>query len=554
MNNNHNSYTRLMEIIKNNRTYVFQTMDQINYAIERANEDIDKWLNALNNISKNVVLDSFNSEEYYNKMMTKLEIDLYKPIEKPNERKIRKEVGCIKENKFLEKIFKDRREDRLKKGKEFEKVWNELYSKYEIEEKNNYEEYEKYKKNILKEHKKENKKIYEKKELFLKNNATEINEILEKYIQKIDVTQKYGVEVHISYNNEECNINLRFPKYDDEDYFLLIKRFFVVKSQSQLKGTGFSDRELEENYETYVFNVMLLVGSKIMYYLKNNIKKVTINCYSNVLNNVNGEIEDTFFISTYFLINDINFSKLNFIDAKSFFNNQNMRVKYPLINYNKIMPFSTKNKTAIDVINNDIDGFAFEKLSKQLLEKNGFDNVEVTKASGDYGADVIAFKDGVKYAIQCKKFSSSVGVKAIQEVIASKSMYHCHVGVVLTNNFFTPNAIKLAESNGVLLWNKTKLEEMIGNSDYSNTIKKSAFNKDVSSSIKKNSSSGSYFHANNVVTKKVSKDNDLKLENEMNDLDLEDWQKDLVRKGNYDPENFEEEDLEEDDYYYDDIE
>ena len=41
-------------------------------------------------------------------------------------------------------------------------------------------------------------------------------------------------------------------------------------------------------------------------------------------------------------------------------------------------------------------------------------------------------------------------------------------------------------------------------------------------------------------------------EEEMDDYGLEDWQKDLVRKGEYNPWNFEEEDLEEDDYYYED--
>lgn len=78
--------------------------------------------------------------------------------------------------------------------------------------------------------------------------------------------------------------------------------------------------------------------------------------------------------------------------------------------------------------------------TKALLEKNGFEKVVVTQASGDYGADIIAYKDSIKYAIQCKKYSSKVGVRAVQEVIASKSMYKCHVGVVLTNNYFTPNA------------------------------------------------------------------------------------------------------------------
>jgi hypothetical protein len=43
-----------------------------------------------------------------------------------------------------------------------------------------------------------------------------------------------------------------------------------------------------------------------------------------------------------------------------------------------------------------------------------------------------------------------------------------------------------------------------------------------------------------------------KLEREMSARDLEEWQKELVRKGDYDVYNFEEDDLEEDDYYYDD--
>ena len=39
----------------------------------------------------------------------------------------------------------------------------------------------------------------------------------------------------------------------------------------------------------------------------------------------------------------------------------------------------------------------------------------------------------------------------------------------------------------------------------------------------------------------------------MNAYNLEDWQKDLVRQGRYNPWNFEEDgELEEDDYYYED--
>lgn len=45
------------------------------------------------------------------------------------------------------------------------------------------------------------------------------------------------------------------------------------------------------------------------------------------------------------------------------------------------------------------------------------------------------------------------------------------------------------------------------------------------------------------------------LEERMDYLDLEDWQKELVREGKYDPENYEEDDRDdEDDYYHEDDE
>ena len=43
---------------------------------------------------------------------------------------------------------------------------------------------------------------------------------------------------------------------------------------------------------------------------------------------------------------------------------------------------------------------------------------------------------------------------------------------------------------------------------------------------------------------------DEELEMKMDALSLEEWQKELVRKGEYEPEDFEEEDISDDDNYY----
>ena len=42
------------------------------------------------------------------------------------------------------------------------------------------------------------------------------------------------------------------------------------------------------------------------------------------------------------------------------------------------------------------------------------------------------------------------------------------------------------------------------------------------------------------------------LEDEMDDLGLDDWEKDEVRNNGWNPEDFGDEELEEDDYYFDD--
>lgn len=108
-----------------------------------------------------------------------------------------------------------------------------------------------------------------------------------------------------------------------------------------------------------------------------------------------------------------------------------------------------------------MDGLAFEHYCADILSRMGFSHVEVTRGSGDQGVDVLAEKDGVKYAIQCKCYTSDLGNAPVQEVNAGKAIYRCHIGAVLTNRFFTRSAREAADATGVLLWDRDKLKELI---------------------------------------------------------------------------------------------
>lgn len=110
-----------------------------------------------------------------------------------------------------------------------------------------------------------------------------------------------------------------------------------------------------------------------------------------------------------------------------------------------------------------MDGHAFEYWCAELLRMNGFEKVSVTPGSNDQGVDVLAYKDGLKYGIQCKCYSRDLGNKPVQEATAGRAVYGCDIAVVMTNRHFTKGAVEAAKATGVWLWDRYKLAQMIRN-------------------------------------------------------------------------------------------
>lgn len=97
------------------------------------------------------------------------------------------------------------------------------------------------------------------------------------------------------------------------------------------------------------------------------------------------------------------------------------------------------------------NGLEYEQYCADYLNKHGYHDAKATKASGDHGVDVIAYKRGKKYAVQCKYYSSPVGNKAIQEVYTGMALYDCDYGIVITNSTFTKQAKSEASKLGIKL-------------------------------------------------------------------------------------------------------
>jgi hypothetical protein len=109
-----------------------------------------------------------------------------------------------------------------------------------------------------------------------------------------------------------------------------------------------------------------------------------------------------------------------------------------------------------------MSGTAFEGYVAAIFRGQGY-SVEMTKASGDFGVDLVIQRSGRKIAVQCKRQAKPVSGKAIQEVVGGAAMYDCNETMVVSNQVFTPAATSLAKRNSCQLVDGAELKKMISN-------------------------------------------------------------------------------------------
>lgn len=107
-----------------------------------------------------------------------------------------------------------------------------------------------------------------------------------------------------------------------------------------------------------------------------------------------------------------------------------------------------------------MSGQQFETFLTWLFSELGF-RVEKTKKGSDQGADLILNYKLTQIAVQVKRWGKKVGNKAVQEIYTAKSFYQCDDAWVVTNNYFTKQAEKLAQKCNVKLIDRKKLNNYI---------------------------------------------------------------------------------------------
>ncbi|MCU0544116.1 MAG: restriction endonuclease [Oscillatoriaceae cyanobacterium Prado104] len=105
-------------------------------------------------------------------------------------------------------------------------------------------------------------------------------------------------------------------------------------------------------------------------------------------------------------------------------------------------------------------GEEFEEFLACCFRNLGY-AVETTPKTGDFGADLILSKGRKKTVVQAKRYQGKVGNSAVQEVVSAIKYYGAQDAIVITNSNFTSNACKLALANGVQLWGREQLIDLV---------------------------------------------------------------------------------------------
>lgn len=93
-------------------------------------------------------------------------------------------------------------------------------------------------------------------------------------------------------------------------------------------------------------------------------------------------------------------------------------------------------------------GEAFEARLALLFADLG-EQVCHTGRRGDFGADLVTERGGVRTVVQAKRYEGAVGIEAVQQAIGARGYYDAARARVVTNSFLTPAALALARADDV---------------------------------------------------------------------------------------------------------
>ncbi len=117
---------------------------------------------------------------------------------------------------------------------------------------------------------------------------------------------------------------------------------------------------------------------------------------------------------------------------------------------------------ALPVRFQDTEPDDFQNFISHLFIENGY-NLVPTSYSPDYSAHIIVSNEGVKTAVQVRRYHEAhkIGVPEVHQIVAAQQYYNCQQAMVITTSSFQAAARELANKHEVISWGWQRLEKAI---------------------------------------------------------------------------------------------
>lgn len=109
----------------------------------------------------------------------------------------------------------------------------------------------------------------------------------------------------------------------------------------------------------------------------------------------------------------------------------------------------------------DLSPSEFEQRVALLLEDLGWRQVTMRGGSGDRGVDITAERDGLRFIIQCKRYTKPVGPNYVRDLVGALQIQQADRAILVATSAFTHQSQLEARGQRVELWDDRILLQRI---------------------------------------------------------------------------------------------
>ena len=133
--------------------------------------------------------------------------------------------------------------------------------------------------------------------------------------------------------------------------------------------------------------------------------------------------------------------------------------------YKKVLPYGRIKPLSLisgdpnqkQQLNNICNADEFEYYCYALLSRSGFNKIAIHSKCDDIEVDITADKDGQSYAIKCVFSDKPINAEEVNETNGWRKMYSMKRALVMSNYYYSQEAINEASKWGVTLWDRDML-------------------------------------------------------------------------------------------------